>query len=254
MKKSIFFIVLFILSGLVADAQRNKQKNNNTNNANQYNNGYGNRRRAPSLSMGVQLIDPQGQFNDLYDRNPVGVSGLFTVNWGLSPIEFGFGAAWHQLGNTKENVTILDGQNNNGTNVYVDGKLAVKSNLYTYQALGRFKPMAGPVQPYVDIIGGFRTFSTKTVVQKVIDGSTEQVSEDREKRDFALMHGWAGGLKIRLNDYMMVEGRVEFMKGSEVEFIDPESIQIDYFGNVQYQELASTSNMRIYHLGITVEF
>ena len=252
MRKSIFLIVLFVLTGFLADAQRDRK--NKDDNKNQYNNGYGNRRRAPSLSMGVQVIDPRGQFGNLYDRHPAGISGLFSVNWGLSPIEFGFGAAWHQLENTKEKVTIIDGENNNGNPVFVAGKLAVKSNLYTYQAIGRFKPMAGPIQPYVDLVGGFRTFSTKTIIEQVIDGSTEEISTDRDKRDFALTHGWAAGLKVRLNDYLMIEGRMEIMKGSEVEFIDTESLEIDYFGNVQYQELVSQSDMRIFHLGISVEF
>ncbi len=255
MKKNILFLLLLILFGLQANAQRrNKNQRDNKSNSKQYNNGYDNRRRAPSLSMGMQLIDPRGQLGSLYNKNPIGISGLFTVNWGLSPIEFGFGAAWHQMGKSSEKVTIVDGQNSNGNNIFVDGKLAVKSNLYTYQVVGRFKPMAGPIQPYADLIGGFRTFSTKTVIKQIVDGSFEEISNERNKRDFSLIHGWAAGLKIRLNDYLMAEGRVEFLKGSEVEFIDPQSIEIDYFGNVQYQELISKSDMRIFHLGITVEF
>lgn len=251
MKKILLLVTVLVFTSFISEAQRN---NRNDRKNDQYNNGYGNRRRAPSLSMGVQVIEPRGEFGKQYDRYPAGVSGLFTVNWGLSPIEFGFGAAWYRMGNINEDVIIIDGEDFNGNTLFTDGNLAVKGNMYSYQTLARFKPLAGPVQPYVDGIVGFRTFSSKTIIKEDFDGSSEVISEVREQRDFSILHGWAAGLKIRLNDYMMIEGRMEFMKGSEVSYIDPESIEISHFGNIQYQEITTRSDMRIFHLGISVEF
>lgn len=249
MKKIILYIFISSIFVMHADAQRNRDREDNRNQRS----SIDNRRRAPSLSMGIQMLEPRGLLGDQYTGYPAGVSGLFTVNWGLSPIEFGFGAAWHNMGSTQKKIIITEGEGVGG-NVFSDGTMTVRSNIYSYQAVARFKPLAGPIQPYVDVLGGFRSFSTKTKIKKDVNGDTQSADALREKRDFALLTGWAGGLKIRLNDYLMLEARMEFTKGGEVDFIDPQSIEIDVVGEIQYQEITSKTDLRAYHLGITVEF
>lgn len=248
MKK--LFTLLFILINVSVFAQI--FENNRGNNRNDRGDFMQNRRRAPSLTMGVQLVDPLGEFGEKYDGTPVGLTGLFTVNWGRSPFEFGFGASWNSMGSTGEDIMVYIGDDQNGNELFSDGRMRVSSNIYTYHAVGRFKPLAGPVQPYVDLLGGFKTFSTKYEIKD--DESREVIEKNRELRDFALSSGWAAGLKVRLNDYMMIEGRFEKLRGGEVDFMDSESLVIKNEGELEYTTETARSNSNVFTLGISVEF
>lgn len=204
------------------------------------------------MTMGVQVVDPLGDFGDKYSGTPAGLAGLFTVNWGRTPFEFGFGAAWNSMGSQAEDILIYIGDDVDGNELFTDGRMTVNSNIYTYHAVGRFKPLAGPFQPYVDVLGGFKTFSSRWKIRE--DGNSEVFDENRETRDFALSSGWAAGVKVRLNEYLMIEGRFEKLNGGEVDFIDPETLVIGYEGELEYSLVTTKTNSHVFQLGISVEF
>ena len=211
-----------------------------------------NRRRAPSLSMGVQVVDPVGDFGNNFGGTPAGLAGMFTANLARSPFEIGFGASWNSMGHNSDDILIHIGEDIDGNDLYSDGRMTVNNNIYTYHAVGRFKPFAGPIQPYIDVLGGFKTFSTKAKLRE--DGASEDLDVYREARDYALSSGWGAGLKVRLNDYIMIEGRFEKLKGGEVDFIDPGSVIINYDGHLDYNLKTSKTNSNVFQLGVSVEF
>ena len=243
------FTFILILANITVFAQINDNSRNNNNNNNDF---MQNRRRAPSLTMGVQVTNPLGEFGEKYSGTPAGVAGLFTVNWGRSPFEFGFGASWNSMGSEGEDIVISVGEDSDGNEIFADGRMNLNSNIYTYHAVGRFKPLAGPVQPYVDLLGGFKTFSSKWKIKE--DGNSEVFDERRETRDFALSSGWAAGLKFRVNEYMMLEARFEKLEGGEVDFIDPSTLIISYEGDLNYNLATTKTNSNVFQLGISVEF
>lgn len=242
-----FGLLILILLGLFieADAQR---RNNNDYRFRQR------QRRAPSLSVGVQVGDPSGQFGFTYDGYPAGLAGQFLLNSGRSPIEFGVSGAWQAMGSTDRDIDIYHGEDAQGDGIWSEGSMRVSSNTYTYHGIVRLKPFAGNFQVYGDLLGGMKSFSTRSTIEEDNGGYTEVIDQQRDHRDFALSYGWAAGMKIALTDYIMLEGRFEKLNGGETTFIDPDSIVIGSEGNLEYSEIQSKTDLMVYQIGVSFEF
>lgn len=210
--------------------------------------------RGPSLSIGFQAVQPQGEFQDIYDGNPVGIGGAFLINGGRSPFEFGVGYGWQSMGKQEEGIRILEGQNVEGEDVYTSGQLTVNSNIHTYQVIARFKPLSGKVQPYLDGLLGFKAFTTKSTILSDNGSYSEVVDEDKEARDVSSFYGWAAGLKVEVARSFMLEGRFESIEGGQTTFINPESIEIDKEGGLEYERANSPTDVYIIQLGFSIEF
>ncbi len=237
------YVLLALLLGLFtvdASAQNNNPRRQNN--------------RGPSLSLGFQIVQPNGDFKNYYNGNPVGIGGAFLLNGGRSPFAFGIGYSWQSMGKADESIRIREGENINGDPVYGSGQMAVSSSIHSYHTMARFNPLAGKVQPYVDAIAGFKSFTTKTTITADNGGYSEVVSEDRAARDVAVSYGWAAGLKLEVVSGIMVEARVEGLIGGQTTFIDPESILIDKEGNMDFDNIESKTNSTVFQLGISFEF
>ena len=238
-------IIIVFLLGLLINSGTLLAQNNNPRRQNL---------RGPSLSVGFQIVQPNGDFKNYYDGNPVGIGGAFLINGGRSPFSFGVGYSWQSMGKNDESIRVLEGEDINGNPVYGSGQMSVNSNIYTYHTMARFNPLAGKVQPYIDAIAGFKSFTTKTTVTADNGSYSEVVSEDREAKDVAASYGWAAGLKLEVTGGIMVEGRVESLLGGQTTFVDPESILIDKDGNLSYDSIQSKTNVTVFQLGISFEF
>lgn len=245
MKKVILLIAAAALVSSQAFAQRNDDRNNRNNKKN---------RRAPSLSIGAQVADPQGQFGFQYEGYPAGLAAQFLVNSGQGPFEFGVAAAWQAMGSNKREIDIYQGEDIQGDGIWSQGSMSVRNNSYLYHGVARLKPFNGGFQLYGDLLGGLKTFSTKTVIEEDNGGYTEVIDQRRDHRDFAISYGWAAGIKIRLMQGMMLEGRFEKLLGGQTTFIDPHSIVIDDEGGLTYEEIGTKTNVMNYQLGVSFEF
>lgn len=209
-------------------------------------------RRVPSLSVGLDVGAPRGQFADNFEGLPVGVGGQFLSNMGRSPLEAGFGFSWMSRGQMNEDIWIFQGTDVDGDEVFSRGEVSVNSNIYTYNGVLRLKPFAGAIQPYGDLIAGVRNFSTVSIIRPDEDDGSE--TRDRQHRDFTYTYGWAAGLKIRLTPVMFVEGRFSNLYGGGVDFIDRKSIFVGEEGVLDYDVRTSRTDMYIYQLGISFQF
>lgn len=241
-------ILLFVSSALLVSTCFGQQ-NNNINNRNNKKN-----HRAPSLSIGAQLGDPQGQFGFQYEGYPAGLAGQFLVNYGQSPFEAGFSAAWQAMGSKKKDIDIYKGEDIAGDDIWSQGSMSVRNNSYLYHGIVRIKPFDGAIQLYGDLLGGIKTFSTKTMIEEDNGGNTEVLDSRLDHRGFAISYGWAAGIKIRLTEGVMLEGRFEKLLGGQTTFIDPTSIMIDDEGGLSFEELSTQTNVMNYQLGISFEF
>lgn len=209
-------------------------------------------RRVPSISFGLDVGEPRGQFAQNFDGVPVGIGGQFLSNIRRSPIEAGFGFSWMSRGSMNEDVWIYQGVDVDGDDVFSQGEVSVNSNIYTYNGVLRLKPFAGAIQPYGDLIVGIRNFSTVSIIRPDEDDGPE--TRDRQHRDFTYTYGWAAGLKVRLTPVMYVEGRFSNLYGGAVDFIDRETIEVGDEGIIGYDFLSSRTDMFIYQLGISFQF
>lgn len=240
MKNVTAILLLLLLVGVELSAQRTT--NNRRNN------------RAPSLSVGLQISDPQGEYSQYYSGNPTGLGVTFMANLGRSPFEIGGDFAWRGMGSEKQDISISQGEDIEGDEVFTEGSMRVASNLYAYHGVARFKPFGGVFQPYGDVMGGIKTFATRTTIEEDNGGYTEVVDNERNHRDFALSYGWAAGLKIYLSDFLMVEGKFQHLRGGETTFVDPDSIEINNEGVLEFNEVSSRTSTMIYQVGISLEF
>ncbi|MFM1931989.1 MAG: hypothetical protein RL226_1292, partial [Bacteroidota bacterium] len=234
-------VFLLFASALAAQTQNQPQQNRVVRN-----------QRAPSLSFGVVVAEPQGQFDESFTGTPVGLGGQFLTNLRRSPFELGVGFHWLSQGQQSKDIYIFQGVDALGDEVYDKGTMSVRNNIYAYNTMMRFKPFAGRVQPYGELIGGIQNFSTSTIIKG--DGSSSEEVRDRAFRDFTLTYGWAAGLKVHVLPNLTVEGRFSNMRGGNIEFIDPTSIEINDTGDLNYTRITSNTDMWLFQAGIGFEF
>lgn len=249
--KKLFLLSFALFSFVWADAQVAPQ---NVNRNAQRGNIWMHPRyfRVPTLSVGFEFAFPQNEFNDNFAGVPVGVGGQFLTNNGTrSPFEFGLGFSWLSRGSSTEPVWLLEGVDINGNEIYTRADLSINSNIYTYNGIVRFKPLLGRVQPYVDGLAGVRNFSTVSVIRPE-DGSDP--TRQRQTRDFAFTYGYAAGVKVRVIPNMLVEGRFSNLYGTQVSFVDRETLKLGNNNEIDYEEKSSRTDMFIVHLGVCFEF
>ena len=210
--------------------------------------------RAPSLSVGLLFGAPRGDFEEIYDGVPVGFGGQLLFNLGQSPLELGLDGSWQSMGNNSDDIRILAGQDSEGNNVYERGEIDVNNNIYTYHAVGRFKPFSGRFQIYGDILGGFKTYSTKTKIESEESSAQAEAETNKEFRDFAVSYGWAAGMKFRLTRSFAVEARFSNLKGGKTEYVDPDSVEIGPEGGLTYDTNESATDIMTFQAGISFEF
>ncbi|MGB1031699.1 MAG: hypothetical protein ACPGWM_03745 [Flavobacteriales bacterium] len=136
MKIVTSLLLLLLSTGLFAQVNNNRQNPNNNRNRTTT-------LRTPSLSLGIVVMEPRGAFENNYPGVPAGLSGQFLINMGNAPIDFGAGFAWYSRGGTKSDIDIYEGTDLDGDDYYVEGTIDVNSNIYSYDAIARFRPFNG---------------------------------------------------------------------------------------------------------------
>jgi hypothetical protein len=232
--KNVYFLTALLFLSTLGFAQRNQ--------------------RNPSLGFGVQIVEPKGQFAEEFDGYPAGLSGTFAAPMGRSPFEVGVSVAWNSMGSQKEDVEVYVYTDDLGNDIYEPGDMRIRSNNNRYLLLGRFRPFAGAIQPYVEGLTGFETFITKTNVSIDDDTFSDVANTDREHWDMALTLGWAGGLRIKLGQSFLLEARFENLQSGTTTFVDKETIQVADDNSLIFETRESRTDKWTYQLGIAFEF
>lgn len=189
---------------------------------------------------------PTGEFAENYDRLPFGINAFISVPLLNAPIEIGGGFAWNHMARSKEDVFI-----NNAEGTRDAGTLRINGNAYTYQLHGRLRPFNGRFRPYGEVFIGARNFSTTSTLQS---SRGTQPSTERLDRNFTFIAGWGIGAKYELTPGVFVEARFERSAGSNVEYIDPESITIDDQASFGFRNLESRTDQWALSAGVAFAF
>lgn len=205
------------------------------------------RSRPMTLSLFGHLGDPLGEFDQAWGKEFVGLGANFSVPMKRMPFETGFQFDWSHMGGESA-VVPIDEEFIDAT----EADMQVNSNIYGFHALARLKPFSSKVAPYVDGLGGWRTFSTRTKLK--VDGLEDPLMNERNEVDAAWSWGWAAGVMVGLGGTMMIEGRFERLQGGEVTYVDPSSVSIDADGNLSYGTLTSNSDAWMIKLGFGFRF
>jgi hypothetical protein len=203
-------------------------------------------RRSASLSAGLQLAVPTGEWADNYTGKPFGVNAALSLPLMQLPIEVGGGFAWNRMFGASQDVSISDGAGN-----FTPGDLRVNGNAYSYMLFGRLRPLDGKIRPYGELFAGVRNFSTNSKLKaNTVDNPTTGLVD----RNFTAIAGYAIGLKIELTPGVFAEGRFEKMAGSKADYIDPNSVVINPDASFTYSTLSSRTDQWAISLGIAFSF
>jgi len=209
--------------------------------------GNGPRRRTATVGAGIEVGIPRGAFNDSWGREIAGFSANFTAPMRILPFDWGFDYSFGALGGESTVVAVSE-QGLAATT----GDLRIRSSVMGYHGQFRFKPLQGKVMPYGELLAGARHFVTRTTI--LVEGLDQPYREERNESALSWSGGWALGLQVAPTRNFFVEGRVERLEGSEVDYVDPRSITFGNDGQVNYATLRSGTHVLNIHLGIGLRF
>lgn len=204
--------------------------------------------RQSTLSGGLELAVPVGDFNNVWGRNFWGFSANFTYPARLLPFDYGFDFGYGRMGTNEATITVQQP----APNAAVEGDLTVRSKVYSFLGMVRLRPINGRVSPYIEGLFGARQFTTRSDLT-IADGSAPD-SWDRNANAWTGAYGWAAGTLVGFGPQFYVEGRVERLWGGRVEYADPESIEITPAGDVTYDKLESATDVVNVQLGVGIRF
>jgi hypothetical protein len=200
-------------------------------------------RRGVTLSGGLQLAVPKGEFAENYQGRPFGINAHLSIPMLNLPFEIGGGFIWNGLGKADQEIDIMDNVNQS----IQKGTLNVNGNAYSYQVHGRLRPFNGRFRPYGELFAGVRSFS---ITSSLDVRNANQSSGELLERSFTFIAGYGIGAKYEMFPGVFLEGRFTSQAGSNATYIDPESIVIEQNGSFSYGTLNSTTDQWAVSLGI----
>jgi hypothetical protein len=213
--------------------------------------------RKPNFSIGLQGVQPVGEFSQVYDGYPIGVSVNFVCPIApRMPFELGAQYSWNSMGSKSQDVSIFIGTDEQGDDIYEEGSLQVNSNINRFALTGRLRPFNGSVQPYGDLTAGIETYRTKTTIQVVTDntGYSSGNNADTQQFDMTAYYGWAAGLRLRLAPKLFLDFRFENLSGGAASYVDQDSIEILGEDDIQFETKTSKTDKYTYQVGVTFGF
>jgi opacity protein-like surface antigen len=211
-------------------------------------------RRSPNLNVGIQVVQPIGEFADNYKGIPAGVAGTFSMPILRTPVEWGIGYAWNNMGSNDKDIVALVNTDSIAGNYYAEGSLALRSTSNRYKAHARVRPLNGRFQPYGDIFAGLETFKTTTTITVDNSGYSSELSTNRDHLDMTFFYGWALGLRVRIAPSIYAEARYENLTGGMVKYVDNETVEIADDNSITFGLKESRTNRAVYQVGVAFGF
>lgn len=199
-------------------------------------------RRGTTISAGIVVAVPTGEFADNYGRLPFGVNAFLSIPLLNAPIEIGGGFTWNHMAASRDDVFV-----NNSFGGQDPGTLRINGNAYTYQAHTRLRPFNGRFRPYGEVFVGVRNFSTTSKLEVNVGA---QPTSERLDRNFTFVAGYGVGAKYQLTQGVFLEARFERTAGSRASYIDPDSIQIDDQASFSFENLESRTDQWSLSVGV----
>jgi opacity protein-like surface antigen len=209
--------------------------------------------KRPSISFGMQLADPMENLEAAYRSAYIGMEGAVMINVRQTPFEVGASFAWAYLGSQQRNIALVVGEVD-GQNIHSNGSKKFSHDNYRGYLVGRFKPFTGRIQPYADFLLGAQGFTSTAVTQRTNSGYTEIVAKEKLERSISPSFGYGFGLKLRLNRYVLVETKYQYLHGQFASFTNPTTTHISSNGDLHYETATGSTTMQVFHVGMSFEF
>jgi opacity protein-like surface antigen len=208
---------------------------------------------APQFSLPLSVAIPINEFDETHTGNDAffGLGGEFNLPvLNDSPLRVGVSFRYFWMGNKARDVEVSDSL---GT---YDVDTRVRGSMMPLHFFARFDPMSMydyPVMPYAGGFIGPRFFSVTTVVEIDYRDGFEPEEEKDRRVSTTFSYGFQLGLHIRIHESMLLDLRWERAYGSEAEYLDVRSVEIDDEGYAFYQVLETRTDMDIFTVGLVLE-
>ena len=239
MKKTYLLLLVLIPFLCAAQTDRNPNRKHD-------NNGH--------LSPNMALAFPQKEFSDFAPRSAFfGVGGGFYFQRGEAlPIDFGASFHYFWMGSESKTFEMYDP----GTGDYEVESRATGSMMpiHLHVRVSFLRTLNNYVFPYAEVLGGFRMFNSRTVIE--VDDFTETPPEPETHNNFSLAWSWgyAGGLSINLATNVLLDARVTMLHGGRAEYLDPESVTFNDMQEPEFNQKRSKTDALLYQLGVKLKF
>ena len=213
--------------------------------------------RNATIGVGVQIVQPTGEYADRYNGIPIGLSGVFSHPIKQSPFDWGVQFSWNQMGALDQDITVYGGTNAMGDTIFNNGTYRVRHNNYRYQGLLRLRPFNGFFQPYAEGLAGVETFLTKTDLSVQNSGGFSSVEEAKvQQSSTSLLYGYALGLRFRTKNARKIwfDLRYENIQGGKAQYVIPETVTVQNNTNLVFTTGTTKTNRQIIQFGLTFGF
>jgi len=172
-------------------------------------------KRTMLLGGNLQFGIPQGAMRRLTDKTSWGFGGSAIGRLRMdAPIYAGIDFSIQ----TFDRESLIEEEFLNG--VLERFRVTTKNHVMNAHFLVRYQPEVNFfIQPYVEGLLGTKWFYTRTTVTDA-NNSGETLSSDIDRGDWGASFGAAAGFQINLsNNYLYLEGRCAYLKGTSVEYM-----------------------------------
>ena len=194
---------------------------------------------------------PTGEFGEAVDNAGFG----FEINYGVRPVPaltFGVGFNGMVYGSETQTLSLP---------LVEDFDLPTSNNLAGAFLYTQWRPLSGPVQPYVEARAGINYLWTESTLEDEDWWDDEQVARETNYDDFAAFWGGGCGLLIKLVEgdrfdnkpSVFLDLKVTHMRGAVAEYLTVGDITI--VDNIPiYDASLSRTDLTAYELGVVLTF
>ena len=208
---------------------------------------------AQQQEAGIRFLvgAPTGDFGDAVDDLGFGIE----AHYGLRPVPaWTFGVGLHAMAYGSETRTYR-------MPLVEDFDLNTTNNLAGGFLFAQFRPLSGPVQPYVEARGGINYLWTESKLEDQDWWDGDEVARKTNYDDFAPFWGGGGGLLIKLcrgdsaqeKPGVLLDLKVTYTQGAKAEYLTEGDVEI--VNNVPVFSPSKTdTDLLSYELGVVLTF
>ncbi len=214
-------------------------------------------KRGPhQVGIGFLVGFPEGELDDEVDENGYGLGGHYVYTFGRSGLGVGLDVGYLIYGTESRrepfSTTIPD----------VTVEVTNRNQILMSHLLLRYSSIAGPLQPQIDGLVGLKYLFTQTTIEGEDD---EPIARDTNFDDTAFSYGFGAGLKILLHEgtggsksgdlrRLFLTLHMQYLFGSEAQYLKKGSIRRTPDGRVAYDVHQSRTDLLTALVGIVFEF
>ncbi len=242
MKKCILLLLLIGSQTLFEQVQSQTRRNPNRQHDN---NGH--------FSPNINIAVPRGEFKDLAPQRAFfGVGGGFYSQRNNLPLDIGASFHYFWMGRERETFDLNDPTlGDYRVNSRVTSSMMP---IHIHSRISFLRTLNDVFFPYVEVMGGFRIFNTRSVIDVDVPGQDNPESEIDNNFGLTWSYGYGAGASIRLGTNVLLDGRVVRMPGGRARYLDPESVTFNDNQEASFTRVRSKTKAMVYQLGLKLKF